>query len=113
MPRGFKVCPECEAQLGPRTKVCECGHEFAFAAACRKRASKATATTPSVLTRDPSEVIRVTDPSDVAGLIEQLKACHEAGLQTGGCYSAFIPHKRGKLQIEMQFPTRHVKSMRE
>jgi hypothetical protein len=28
MPKGKKICPQCQAALGVRTKVCECGHEF-------------------------------------------------------------------------------------
>lgn len=32
MPRGFKTCPECHALVGPRTKICACGHEFVFGA---------------------------------------------------------------------------------
>lgn len=28
MPRGKKQCPECKKYMGPRTKQCECGHEF-------------------------------------------------------------------------------------
>tara|TARA_Y100001973_G_scaffold93358_1_gene144117 strand:+ start:114 stop:557 length:444 start_codon:yes stop_codon:yes gene_type:complete len=28
MPRGKKSCPSCNALLGARTKVCDCGYEF-------------------------------------------------------------------------------------
>jgi len=28
MPRGFKTCPECNKQTGPRTQTCDCGHVF-------------------------------------------------------------------------------------
>ena len=28
MPRGKKTCPSCNALLGARVKVCDCGHEF-------------------------------------------------------------------------------------
>lgn len=28
--RGSKVCPKCQKSVGPRLRVCECGHEFAF-----------------------------------------------------------------------------------
>ena len=30
MPRGTKTCPSCNRSVGPRTKTCECGHNFAF-----------------------------------------------------------------------------------
>lgn len=30
MPKGFKSCPKCFKSAGPRTKVCECGYNFAF-----------------------------------------------------------------------------------
>lgn len=30
MPRGFKQCTKCKAFVGPRKKVCDCGHAFAF-----------------------------------------------------------------------------------
>ena len=28
MPRGKKSCPSCDALLGARVKICDCGHEF-------------------------------------------------------------------------------------
>lgn len=28
MPKGFKTCPSCDKNCGPRTQVCECGHNF-------------------------------------------------------------------------------------
>jgi len=28
MPKGKKTCPECQAELGVRTKVCACGYAF-------------------------------------------------------------------------------------
>jgi len=28
MPRGKKTCPKCNAEHGPRTHKCDCGHEF-------------------------------------------------------------------------------------
>ena len=28
MPRGQKTCPACNEACGPRTLVCECGHDF-------------------------------------------------------------------------------------
>lgn len=28
--RGQKFCPVCNKSTGPRSKVCECGHEFEF-----------------------------------------------------------------------------------
>jgi len=28
MAKGQKTCPSCQAKVGPRTKVCSCGHQF-------------------------------------------------------------------------------------
>lgn len=28
MPKGSKTCPQCSENVGPRTKLCKCGHEF-------------------------------------------------------------------------------------
>lgn len=28
MPRGSKSCPKCKKDVGPRTKICKCGHVF-------------------------------------------------------------------------------------
>lgn len=33
MPKGKKVCPKCSAEVGVRTSVCKCGHEFRTLAA--------------------------------------------------------------------------------
>lgn len=29
MPKGFKYCPACNAEVGARSLICDCGHEFA------------------------------------------------------------------------------------
>lgn len=28
--KGSKTCPSCQSAVGPRTKLCACGHEFQF-----------------------------------------------------------------------------------
>jgi hypothetical protein len=38
MPKGKKICPQCQAELGVRTKVCECGHEFVIKSSKQGRA---------------------------------------------------------------------------
>ena len=43
----------------------------------------------------------INDREALDSLIEQLQACREASDNNGGCYSAFVHHKTGTIQIEV------------
>lgn len=112
MPRGKKICPECNAAVGPRLAVCECGHEFAFKAGKGPKAKRVRTAElavpgekPAEPTPDPSEVVSVNDREALNSFIEQIKDCRE-NARKGGVYSAFLHHKLGIIQIEVQFPIR-------
>ncbi len=111
MPRGKKTCPECNASVGPRLGTCECGHKFAFKQGSepkRKReALKLPADRePEALTENPSEVIGVKDRDALRSFIEQLRSCQGDSNGNGGCYSAFLHHDHGVLQVRVQFTMR-------
>ncbi len=110
MPRGKKTCPECEAEWGPRTKVCECGHEFSFNAPKGKK--KAPKTEPATLTEEASIVVGIGDREDLNNFIDQLRAADSSSRQNGGMYSAFLHHKKGVLQVEVQLSVKHVANLR-
>ena len=100
MPRGKKICPKCQAEVGPRLRVCDCGHEFPFKGkTTRKRQSVEHPF--EALTEKPSDVIGVADRGELKAFIGQLQTCYDDSNRSGGCYSAFLRHKKGTLQIEV------------
>ncbi len=107
MARGHKTCPECNAQVGPRTKKCSCGHEFVFKPGKAPRAKRGRLELPQVekpfeaLTETPSEVVGIDDREALDSFIEQLQACREDSLGNGGCYSAFL-HCKGDHTIQVE-----------
>ena len=111
MGKGKKTCPECSAELGVRTKICSCGHEFAFKHT-GARLKKGPPTPPRSekpfenLTENPPEVVGINDRVALESFIEQLQACGSNSDNTGGCYSAFLHHRNGVLQVEVGFPLR-------
>ena len=109
MPRGKKICPECNAQVGPRLAVCGCGHAFTFKQGKGPKAKRVRTAelavpseTPTKLTVSPSEVVGLSDREALDSFIEQIKACRRDSAFNGGCYSCFLHHKQGVLQIEIQ-----------
>ena len=105
MPRGKKSCPKCNASVGPRLRVCECGHEFAF-----KQGSPSRRKPPAIpgrekpredLSDDPSTVVGVTDRDELREFIQQLQSCYDRSHANGGGYSAFLHHKTGKLEVDV------------
>ncbi len=114
MPRGKKTCPKCEALTGPRTAVCPCGHEFLFKPGKVPATRKAKAPRPvrtdglsqGVTAEDIPEIIQMADREAVDSLIEQLKMCRTDADRNGGCFSTFLHHEHGTLQIEVWFPMR-------
>lgn len=112
MPKGKKQCPECKAYVGPRLATCECGHAFTFKAGKEPKAKRVRTAElavpgekPVEPSPDPSEVVSVNDPEALDSFIKQIKDCREHA-NGGGCYSAFLHHKLGVIQIEVQFPIR-------
>ena len=130
MPRGKKTCPKCGAEVGPRLKVCACGHEFVFKNTTMRTAKNNVDTpTPHVPPRVPPRVppkpkpkpkvdsaegadkncqiilIKATDREAVGKFIADLKLCSVQSRRQGGAYSAFLrlPGKQ-KLQIEVWYP---------
>lgn len=108
MPRGKKTCPKCQAEVGPRLAVCECGHEFEFKHGKAPRAKRERLAMPQIekpfeaLTPDPSEVVGVCDREALDSFIEQLQTCRDDSLGNGGCYSAFLHCKGGHvIQVEV------------
>ncbi len=126
MPRGKKTCPDCEASVGPRLKVCECGYEFTFKQTKAKdpvppmpmvpRSSPPRRTPPrrSPPTRKSTPPvaeqkgpvskcpIRIRDKAMLDDFIEELKSCRADSTRNGGCYSAFLHHNAGIIQVEIQ-----------
>lgn len=117
MPRGFKSCLKCHKSVGPRTKVCECGHNFTFKPGKEPKAPNVPSRVPphipkrgsppqvkkplENLSDDPPKVIAVTDRDEVQEFIQQLKSCYERSHRNGGGYSAFLHHKTGTLQVDV------------
>lgn len=111
MPRGKKQCPQCNALVGPRLRVCECGHEFTFKPGKAPKAKqKRIAEIPQVekpfeaLTENPSETVGIKDRESLRSFIEQLQTCSANSDGTGGCYSAFLHHEHGTLEVQVWFP---------
>lgn len=112
MPRGRKICPECNTAVGPRLAVCECGHAFTFKRGKEPKAKRVRTAElavpseePTKLTPDPSEVVGVNDREALDSFIAQMEDCRE-NAKKGGVYSAFLHHKTGVIQVEIQFPIR-------
>lgn len=114
MPRGKKTCPKCQASVGPRLAICECGHEFTFKQGKapgqkRKRIAQLALLTEKpfeALTENPDTAIGVNDREAFDSFMDQMRACKENSNHTGGCYSAFLHHRHGVLQVEVWFPMR-------
>ena len=112
MPRGKKICPECNAAVGPRLAVCGCGYAFTFKQGKgpkAKRVRTAELAVPSdepvEPSPDPSEIVSVNDREALDSFIKQIKDCRDRA-NGGGVYSGFLHHKSGVIQIEVQFPIR-------
>lgn len=115
MPRGKKSCPKCNALVGPRLRVCACGHAFAFKSKAEVEAPlrpppklpRKDSRPPQVekpfenLSDDLPKVIVVTDRDEVRAFIQQLKSCYDRSNANGGGYAAFLHHKTGKLQVDV------------
>jgi hypothetical protein len=107
--RGHKTCPKCQIEVGPRTKICpQCKHEFVFGpgkAPSRKTRNRAVPVEKpfEALTENPSEIIGVNDREALDSFITQLQSCRADSNRGGGCYSAFLHHKHGTLQVEIWF----------
>jgi hypothetical protein len=112
MPRGKKSCPECHALVGPRLAVCECGYKFAFKQGkAPKRKREALPLPPGkkpfeALTENPSEVVGISDREALKSFIRQLESCYTDSNRNAGCYSAFLHHKHGTLQVEVALEMR-------
>lgn len=112
MPRGKKICPECGAPTGPRTTVCQCGHHFQFAEGKAPKTCKTKATrppeqdklSPGVTAEDAPEIVQISDRQALDSFIESLKMCRTDSNRNGGCFSAFLHHKHGTLQVEVWVP---------
>ncbi len=113
MPKGKKQCPECQAYVGPRLAVCECGYAFTFKTGKAPKAQRVRTAElavpgekPVEPTPDPSEVVGVNDRDALDSFIKQIKDCRDRA-NGGGVYSAFL-HCKGDhvIQIEVQFPIR-------
>lgn len=105
--RGHKVCPGCQAEVGPRTKTCVCGHEFTFKQGKTPKKKREALQLPptekpfEALTENPSEVVGISDREALKSFIKQLQACYENSNRNGGCYSSFLHHKVGTLQVDV------------
>ncbi len=111
MPKGRKLCPECQAYVGPRLAVCECGFKFIFKTGKAPKAQRVRTAElavpsdkPTEPTVDPSEVVSVNDRESLDSFIAQIQSCRD-NARKGGVYSAFLHCKGGHvIQIEVQFP---------
>lgn len=108
MTKGYKTCPGCQAEVGPRTRACKCGHEFEFKPGKAPRTKRKRLQVPEsekpfeALTEAPSEVVGVDDRGALDSFIEQLQTCRDDSLGNGGCYSAFLHCKGGHvIQVEI------------
>lgn len=106
--KGKKKCPLCGAEAGPRLKVCggwQCGHVFAVkrkGPSRRKRTPLTEVENPHEnLTENPPPTVGVSSRDALDTFIEQLQAARDASDRTGGCYSAFLHHKTGILQVDV------------
>ena len=120
MPRGKKTCPQCNASVGPRLRVCECGHEFAFKQKIEtqgpvrdltsaetpvrlppKIPPKASVVPVEKLSDDPPKIVAITDRQELTAFIAQLQDSYTKSDRSGGGYSAFLHHKHGTLQVHV------------
>ena len=123
MPRGKKQCPKCQAEVGPRLRKCECGHEFEFKIGKEPKAQRKASplALPPVgepvkrkppklhaienplegLTDDPPSIVAVTDRDELKAFIGQLKSAYERSDNNGGGYGAFLHHKSGTLHVNV------------
>ncbi len=105
MPKGLKTCPQCQNSVGPRTITCRCGHEFTTVVKKPKAACRATEVeTPTATSETAPEIVCVSDEGALTTFIKRLKGAASVSKGTGGCYSAFLHHKYGVLQVEVYFP---------
>lgn len=109
MPRGKKSCPKCGALVGPRLRVCECGHEFAFKQ--KEAPSRLPPRIPPKATPLPQpdehgkRTVVVNDEPKLRQFITALKDAANKCRHSGGGYAVFLPLKDGTtLQIDIQFP---------
>ena len=121
--RGYKQCPECENDVGVRTKTCACGLVFVSKAKQRAKAKGLTvnpecprpfktgapppfkpkaqvgppAFKPKAAIHEAPEfqVVRLTDRTTVQRFIADLKEALKSSINTGGCHSAFVHEKFG------------------
>jgi len=106
MSRGHKTCPECHAEVGPRTKTCNCGYEFIFKPGKGPKRKRKALALPvekpfEALTENPSETVGIRDREALDSFIEQLQECRINSNREGGCYNAFLHHDKGTLQVEV------------
>ena len=92
MPKGFKQCPKCNVQVGPRLRICECGHTFV------PKGRRVPAENP---TGNPPPVVSIKDREALKTFINQLKAAYTKSDRAGGCYAAFLHHRHGVLQVDV------------
>ena len=113
MPRGKKICPKCNAAVGPRLATCECGYAFVFKTGKEPKAKRVRTAElavpsdePTEPSPDPSEVVSVNDRESLNSFIAQIQSCRD-NARKGVVYSAFLHCKGGHvIQIEVQFPIR-------
>ena len=106
MPKGKKSCPKCYKLCGPRLAKCECGHEFEFQPGRAPKRKRTALSLPvekpfEALTENPPEVVGISDREALDSFIQQLRDCRDRSDHEGGCYSAFLHHKHGDLQVEV------------
>lgn len=99
----MKICPECDAVVGPRLAVCECGHKFAFKQGKAPKPKKTAPQLPRVeaVTENPSEVVNISSRVDLRNFIDQLQHCYKDSSRNGGTYSAFL-HCKGGHVVQVQ-----------
>lgn len=109
MSRGRKSCPQCNASVGPRLRVCECGHEFTFKTKPEPPRRTPPKIPPKVSLPQPDEhgkrTVVVNDEPELRRFIAALKDAANKCRHSGGGYSVFLHLKDGTtLQIDIQFP---------
>ena len=96
MPRGKKICPECDRVAGARLGTCPCGHVFRV----KKPKPKVMIPTEDSPTTE-IEKVRLKDPQALRKFLGQLRECARSSLTNGGLYSAFLHHDTGCVEVQV------------
>lgn len=103
MPRGKKSCPKCNALVGPRLRVCECGYEFTFKQTVvePEPTRQALRVPPRVPPQPRSDIVTVTDWKDLRAFMQQLRACFFRAGADKPVHTATLKHADGILHVEI------------